>query len=80
MVYRLSWNKNSWFNSKNIWQGFKRGNLQGYKNAANINPLTNISNPIYGEGSYLMPDINEAKLYTCPISYKGNNFYGHFNV
>ena len=55
-------------------QGFRRGNLQGHKNAPNINPLTNISNPICGEGSYLMPDINEAKLYTYPISYKGNNY------
>ena len=55
-------------------EGFRRGNKQDYKNSKNINPLTNSLYPICGKGSYSMPDINDAILYTNPIPYNGDNY------
>ena len=54
--------------------GFRRGVFQNYKNAYNINPLTNALYHKCGEGVYFIPDINETKKYTKVIDYLGNKF------
>ena len=54
--------------------GFRRGVRQDYKNSFNINPLTKMNYPRCGIGVYFTPDIEEAKRYTKPISYSGNQY------
>ena len=55
-------------------EGFRRGNKQHHRNAANINPLTKLSYPLCEERAYLMPDIEEAKKYTNLFSYNGYKY------
>ena len=56
------------------YNGFRRGEGQSYKDARNINPLTNNLYPICGEGVYFTPDVDEANSYTSPILYKNCNY------
>ena len=54
--------------------GFIKGPRQFYKNANNINPLTNLEFPKCGEGVYFTNEIDEAAEYAIPIEYKGNKY------
>ena len=57
-----------------IYKGFKKGPRHSYKNADNVNPLTNKLFPKCGEGVYFAQNINDAESYTEIIPYSGNNY------
>ena len=56
-----------------IYNGFRRGPYQVYKNESNLNPLNNNIYRICEEGVYFIPDFNDVKQITNVLTYSGIN-------
>ena len=57
-----------------LFNGFRRGAFQEYKNCNNINPLNNILYPKCGEGAYFIPNFAEAEKYAPRFTFGDNKY------
>ena len=61
-----------------LYNGFRRGPFQGYKDDNNLNPLTNNKHKKIGKGVYFLPDIDEAKDAAKSFKFSGKNYKAVF--